>query len=150
MLRPTNGEILEGLRRGLMNEVLPAVPAGAAARQLRAAIHVLGKLAATWDLQHRYLDADNKDLDRTLESLVHLTGIPRKARAGSRGTAFAGISDLFLAELALDNDDLQTELEAHHRQWRASGRHDGAVDIAFRDLYVRMTERAAEAAGCRK
>ncbi|WP_163554646.1 hypothetical protein [Candidatus Frankia alpina] len=52
MLRPTPGELLEGLRCELRDEVLPAVPAGFAARQLRAAIHVLGKLADTWDVQH--------------------------------------------------------------------------------------------------
>jgi hypothetical protein len=147
MLRPTPGELIEGVRRELKDTVLPAIPPGAAARQLRAAIHVLGQLASTWDRQHRYLAADNDDLDRSLANLAELTGIPRDEVFAQDGADIPGISDPALADLARANLALQAELESLQRRWRVSQRDDAAVDEILARLHVRMTARAAHAAG---
>ncbi|WP_250292113.1 hypothetical protein, partial [Frankia sp. CiP1_Cm_nod1] len=120
MLRPTPGELLEGLRRELRDEVLPAVPAGSAARQLRAAIHVLGRLADTWDVQHHYLETDNVDLEVTLASLARLAGV-RRTRQPRRPQPAPGVTDRGLNDLIARNDALQRELELlqnRHRENR--------------------------------
>ncbi|HVV09312.1 hypothetical protein [Amycolatopsis sp.] len=147
MLRPTPGELLEGLRRELREEVLPAVPAGAAARQLRAAIHVLGKLAQTWDLQHRYLEADNLDLDVTLANLARIARVERAKRPVGQGVRCPGVSDRALSDLIARNESLQHELELLQARYRAAGDpHDEFERVLF-ELHHRRTNRAAAASG---
>lgn len=66
MLRPSTGELLSGLRASLTKGVLPAIPKGDAASQLKAALHLLGRLEKSWDLAHTHLAQDNADLERVL------------------------------------------------------------------------------------
>jgi hypothetical protein len=146
VLRPTPGELLAGVRRELMEQVLPAVPAGAPARQLKAALHVLAQLERTWDLQPAYLAADNADLRATLAELTARTGI-RPAPHPDRGEPVPGVQDTALAEAIRENEQLQADLDEVQQAWRAGGRGDPAVDQLLFDLHVRMAERALVAAG---
>ncbi|AEH10643.1 MULTISPECIES: hypothetical protein [Protofrankia] len=146
MLRPTPGELLEGLRRELRDEVLPAVPAGSAARQLRAAIHVLGRLADTWDAQHHYLETDNVDLEATLASLARLAGVQR-TRQPPRPRPVPGVTDRGLSDLIARNESLQKELELLQSQHRAAGHEDEDLGRVLFELHRRRTNRAAAAAG---
>ena len=70
MLRPSTGELLAGLRASLTKGVLPAIPKGDAASQLKAALHLLGRLEKSWDLAHIHLAQDNADIERVLGPLA--------------------------------------------------------------------------------
>ncbi|THJ74606.1 hypothetical protein [Candidatus Frankia alpina] len=146
MLRPTPGELLEGLRRELRDEVLPAVPAGFAARQLRAAIHVLGKLADTWDVQHHYLETDNIDLEVTLVDLTLLAGVERMKQPPRLQSA-PGVTDPGLSDLIVRNESLQSELELLQNEHRAAGHQHEEFGRVLFELHRRRTNRAAAAAG---
>ncbi|HEY3737523.1 MAG TPA: hypothetical protein VGL26_08760 [Jatrophihabitans sp.] len=147
MLRPTPGELLDGLRRELRDEVLPSVQGGAATRQLRAAIHILGKLAETWDVQHRYAETDNLDLEVTLTNLARLANVERTKQPSLLQEAVPGVTDRGLSDLIARNESLQQELELLQSQHRAAGQADGEFGRALFDLHVRRTNRAANATG---
>ncbi|WP_250282414.1 hypothetical protein, partial [Frankia sp. CiP1_Cm_nod2] len=137
-----------------------------AARQLRAAIHVLGRLADTWDVQHHYLETDNVDLEVTLASLARLAGV-RRTRQPRRPQPAPGVTDRGLNDLIARNDALQRELELlqnrhrenrhrenrhrenRHRESRhhAAGREDEEFGRVLLELHQRRTNRAAAAAG---
>jgi hypothetical protein len=137
MLRPTPGELLDGVRRELAAQVLPALPAGAAARQLRAALHVLGALARSWDgHQHRFQD-ENADLDASMTAFCDLTGLAREPVAAN--APFPGVGDPGLQELMQRNAALQAELEQLQLRWRRDARADPAADRLLHELHVRLT-----------
>ncbi len=146
MLRPTPGELLAITRRELAEQVLPSLPAGAPARQLKAALHVLAQLERTWDLMPSYLAADNTDLRASLAELQRVTGISAPAR---RETAVEvpGVQDEALRTLIRDNEALQADLDEAQQAWRSSARADATVDQLLLDLHTRMADRARAAAG---
>jgi hypothetical protein len=146
VLRPTPGELLVGIRRELKDQVLPALPSGSAARQLTAALHVLDKISRTWDLQHQYLEADNADMDSTLDNFARLAGHARQ-RLVSSSVQIPGVTDPALRALLAQNEALQTELDAFQLQWRDAGRQDDEIDKLSLALHARMASRAATAGG---
>jgi len=146
MLRPTPGELLAITRRELAEQVLPTVPAGAPARQLKAALHVLAQLERTWDLQAAYLAADNADLRATLTELTARTAIAPTPRP-DRADPVPGVQDAGLSAAIRENERLQADLDEVQQAWRASGRGDPVVAKMLFALHVRMTERARAAAG---
>jgi hypothetical protein len=146
MLRPTPGELLAITRRELAEQVLPTVPAGAPARQLKAALHVLAQLERTWDLQAAYLAADNADLRATLTELTARTAIAPTPRP-DRADPVPGVQDAGLSAAIRENERLQADLDEVQQAWRASGRDDPVVEKMLFELHVRMTERARAAAG---
>ncbi len=62
MLQPDVGQLLRELRTALGETVLPAVIEPGASRQLKAALHLLGRLSRTWDLPPVLVRADNADM----------------------------------------------------------------------------------------
>ncbi|CAN5201448.1 hypothetical protein BH09ACT10_BH09ACT10_08310 [soil metagenome] len=146
MLRPTPGELLLGIQRELKSQVLPELPAGAAARQLRAALYALEQVARTWDLQATYAAADNEDLEKTIAALASMSSLPR-SQPDLSGESFPGTTDPTLLGAMARNLELQAELDHFQREWRASGRRDDAVESALSDVHHRMTARAEVAAG---
>jgi hypothetical protein len=62
MLQPDVGQLLRELRTALGETVLPAVSEPGAKRQLKAALHLLGRLSRTWDLPPVLVRADNADM----------------------------------------------------------------------------------------
>jgi hypothetical protein len=69
MLQPDVGQLLQGLRVTLRDTVLPAVGEPAAQRQLKAALHLLGRLGRCWDLPHILVRADNVDIDAVIAAI---------------------------------------------------------------------------------
>ncbi len=69
MLRPTVGDLLKGINASLRQSVLPSLSQGAAQRQLKAALHTLGRLERSWDLLPAYLAEDNADMRQCLEAI---------------------------------------------------------------------------------
>lgn len=149
MLRPTPGELLAGVRRELREQVLPHVPDGAPARQLRAALHVLGRLERSWDLLPGYLEADNADLRHVLGEVTGRVVSPDPVqRPGDLD--IPGVHDPTLRSLMAENARLQAELDQAQQDWRA-GRAGGTevdevVGTRLHALHARMAERAARAA----
>lgn len=146
MLRPTPGELLAGVHRELKEQVLPTLPAGAAARQLKAALHVLAHLQHTWDLQSSYLAADNADLRATLADLRARTDIAATPRP-ARPKPVPGVQDEALSRAIAENDGLQADLDEVQQAWRLSKRTDPEVEKLLLELHLRMAERARVAAG---
>jgi hypothetical protein len=74
MQRPSPGELLKGLRQSLAETVLPALPKGVAHQQLKAALHLIGRLERSWDLAAPHLAADNADIEGVLARLLPAEG----------------------------------------------------------------------------
>ncbi len=69
MFKPTTGDLLRGIRKGLEQSVLPELSSGGAQRQLKAALHVLRRLERSWNRLPSYLDAENRDIRNTLHEV---------------------------------------------------------------------------------
>lgn len=147
MLRPTPGELIAGVRRELRDQVLPHVPSGEPARQLRAALHLFGRLERSWDLLPGYLQADNADLRHSLTALAELTNARWSERPTASGAEIPGVHDPTLNGLIEENTHLQAQLDHIQQEWRATGRVDPAVDELLLGLHSRMVARAEDAAG---
>lgn len=74
MQRPNPGELLAGLRRSLAEQVLPALPRGVPQQQLKAALHLMGRLERSWDLAASHLAEDNADIAAVLGALLPANG----------------------------------------------------------------------------
>jgi hypothetical protein len=122
MIRPTIGEVLLGITDGLRHSVLPALEPGAAQRQLKAALHALGRLQKSWDLMPAYIAADNDDLRPTLRTTIAAlepVGLPRtlverfnsvvdaSVAGGDRQEPIACVNDAATTALAQENLHLQ-------------------------------------------
>lgn len=70
MQRPSPGELLRGLRISLAEQVLPALPKGVPHQQMKAALHLLGRLERSWDLVAGHLAADNADIAAVLAQVL--------------------------------------------------------------------------------
>lgn len=70
-----NGVLLNSLRKTLKQTVLPHVEDPAAKRQLKAALHMIGRMGKCWDLAPAVLRADIADMQNILEALEqHVAG----------------------------------------------------------------------------
>jgi hypothetical protein len=101
VLRPSPGELLAGLRVSLTSGVLPSLPKGEAHSQMKAALHLLGRLATSWDLAHNHIAEDNGDIETVLGALAN---VPPPAEEP------AGYNDLALRRAAARNLQLQAIL----------------------------------------
>jgi hypothetical protein len=119
MLRPSTGELLAGLRASLISGVLPSLPKGPAHSQLKAALHLLGRLEKSWDLAHNHIAQDNADIEQVLGPLAEV--LPPAGEP-------AGYNDPALRNAAARNLQLQTilaeqppspEIEALYRRMGA-------------------------------
>lgn len=161
MIRPTPGELLRGIREGLQESVLPALPPGNAQRQLRAALHALARLERSWDRLPASLAEDLADMQQTIRGVLDAeTSRPlptllqelaaRLAAPLPAAAAVPGIGDRALAQAAARHLELQEILDQYDAWLRAQA--DGAVRIQQRGLlsalYRRMLVRelAANAA----
>jgi hypothetical protein len=126
MLRPSVGELLAGLRASLTNGVLPSFPKGDAQSQLKAAIHLLGRLEKSWDLAHSHIARDNADMERVLGPL---------ADAPPSADEPAGYNDHALRKAAARNLQLQDILAGQ----------ESSPEIET--LYRRMSARDSRAVG---
>ena len=161
MLRPTAGELVRNIADGLRRSVLPALPPGAAQRQLKAALHALGRIEQSWDRLPPYLTSDNADIRESLDAVLReleksSIAVPRQFvslrqdLAGSlndHDTSIPGITDGALGQAAALNLELQSvlvELDAWLRSQTASA---ACVEQsrALEHLYSRMVDRELQA-----
>lgn len=70
MLLPNPGSLIHTLRGNLKDVVLPALDKGDAQRQLKASLHLLGRLEKSWDLYSQHVLQDNKDIQTTLTEIL--------------------------------------------------------------------------------
>lgn len=146
MLRPTPGEVLEGVRRELAAQVLPELPAGAAARQLRAALHALGRLQRSWDLLPAALEADNADLRAGLAELSARSGLAWQDRTGAPLGTWPGVHDPHLQRLMTDSAQLQADLVDLQAGLRQAGQTPDTEQLLL-ELHSRRATRARQAGG---
>lgn len=166
MLTPTAGTLLRAVRIELADQVLPELPDGAARRQLKAALHLLGRVERCWDRQASYLEADNADLAHTLDIVLgelvdapDATGYrqlrarltqtlidPRPAPVANRGVTDPGLRRLMSVNYALQEIvvDLGAELRADRHTPAPARQH---ADDMLTGLHRRLLSRAARAAG---
>lgn len=133
MQRPNPGELLRGLQRGLEEQVLPAVPKGVPHQQLKAALHLLGRLERCWDTAASHFFADNADIEAVLLSLLPASG-PQSLQARLRdvpSSDITGFNDPGVAAAAKRNLDL------HH----VLAEQEASAEI--QGLYERMVARDA-------
>jgi hypothetical protein len=166
MLTPTTGTLLRAVRIELTDQVLPELPDGAARRQLKAALHILGRLERCWDRQAPYLEADNADLAHTLDIVLgELVDAPdatgyRQLRARLTQTGIdppltpvvdRGVTDPGLRRLMSVNYGLQEILVGLGAALRADRQTSAPArrraDDALAGLHRRLLNRAAAAAG---
>jgi hypothetical protein len=133
------------VRRELREQVLPYVPDGEPTQQLRAALHLLGRLEHSWDLMPTYLVADNADLRASLAELSSRTGVSWTDDAAT-ASAVPGVQDPTLRGLIAANAHLQAELDRLQQHWRADADGDPEVERLLLALHTRMAERAGAAA----
>jgi hypothetical protein len=126
VLRPSTGELLAGLHGSLTSGVLPSLPKGEAQSQLKAALHLLGRLEKSWDLAHSHVAEDNADMERVLGPLAD---VPPSAEQP------AGYNDPALRRAAARNLQLQAIL--------AEQQISPEIDA----LYRRMSARDSRAIG---
>lgn len=140
MQRPSVGELLRGLREGLAGSVLPTLPRGVPQQQLKAALHLIGRLEKSWDLSARHLAQDNEDIAQVLAGLLPTSGAQSLGArlASAEMEAPVGYNDPELTEAAARNCALHGVLLELP---------DSPELIA---LYARMADRDAIFVGDRK
>lgn len=117
MQRPSTGELLAGLRRALAEQVLPALPHGVPQQQMKAALHLIGRLERSWDMAASHIEEDNADIAAVLGALLPANGegaleaqlarIAVNTPAGYNDPALAAAAqrNLALHQLLLEQDD---------------------------------------------
>ncbi|MEZ5748785.1 MAG: hypothetical protein R3D83_02515 [Caenibius sp.] len=117
MQRPSTGELLAGLRRALTEQVLPALTRGVPQQQLKAALHLIGRLERSWDLAASHLAEDNTDIAAVLGELLPADGpqslearlarieVAQPAGYNDPALATAAQRNLALHQLLLEQDD---------------------------------------------
>jgi hypothetical protein len=126
VLRPSTGDLLAGLRESLTIGVLPALQKGDAHGQLKAALHLLGRLEKSWDLAHAHIAEDNADMERVLGPLADAPPLAEEP---------TGYNDPALRRAAARNLQLQAVL--------AEQQISPEIDALFR----RMSARDSRAIG---
>jgi hypothetical protein len=126
VLRPSTGELLAGLRDSLTKGVLPSLPKGEVHSQMKAALHLLGRLERSWDLAHSHVAKDNADMEQVLGSLADVPPATEDP---------AGFNDPILRQAAARNLQLQAIL--------AEQKPSPEIDA----LYRRMSARDSCAIG---
>ncbi len=132
MQRPNPGELLRGLHRSLSEQLIPALPKGAAQQQLKAALHLLARLARSWDLATTHLAEDNADIMAVLGAIWPASSpdsLDLRLAAVADTAAPDGYNDPHLREEARKNLMLHSLLL------------NAPYSEAIGALYARMAER---------
>lgn len=124
MQRPSPGTLLHGLRQSLTETVLPVLPKGVAQQQLRAALHLIGRLERSWDLAAAHLAADNADIAAVLSRVIgpealaaRLAATPPDPIEGYNDPALCAAArrNLALHHVLLEVPDHDEVMELHKR-----------------------------------
>jgi hypothetical protein len=158
MARPSVSELLAGVCAGLEGSVAPALPDGAAARQLRAALTLLRRLERSWDRWTPYLAEDIQDMRESLRDIAMGFGSGTGAAAQAAQATLQRLSSAEVRpEIAFPFPDERThvELRACIAALESSIRRDTEVDsevraqalALFANLHRRMLTRELHALG---
>jgi hypothetical protein len=71
-MHPNVGDLILGIKRSLMEEILPAVSTAYAREQLAFAALFCDHIAARWDSAHLFVTAEHDDLRTTLTAAVEI------------------------------------------------------------------------------
>jgi hypothetical protein len=142
---PDGAELIAGVRSALRADVLPALADGAAQRQLKAALVILGRLERSWGRLPAYLDAEAADIEATLGSVLRaVAAVDDGALAEPFAEALAAAA---AAPEPADRDErLQALLATVDARLRETDdpRAERALAELMR-LYRRMVDRQAAA-----
>ena len=154
MLQPDIGQLLKGARSALAESVLPKVDDANAKRQLKAIMHMIGRLSRSWDLPHRLIHADNEDMASvlaTLRSRITAAGFEQVAdiekdadfRVASLESDGSGINDPQLAADTSTNRSLRRSVEALEQYIRSylPAELKQSCLAELHQLFIRMTAR---------
>lgn len=149
MIDPSTGTLLGYLRRALQETVLPAVTDTAAQKQLKAGIHLLGRLHKTWDLWPEYLSRDNQDIEDFFRMLAadypHLESLLGDCLAGDDlRKETPGYNCPVLQALQQSNARLHRKLECLQERLQQNcleGKDGKRIGGALNALYRRMARR---------
>jgi hypothetical protein len=137
VMRPDIGELIQGIKRALAEEVLPAVGSSFAREQLTYTLFVCEHLSQRWDQAHIFAAEEYGDLRATLAAVVE---IGRRATASP--AEFAAVIDAVAVALASDDGNAARPLRALSA---ATAELEGAV---ARLLAACATPPAAEQEAC--
>jgi hypothetical protein len=88
MLKPNPGMLLARLRTSLKEQVLPELDDAAASKQLKASLHLIGRLEKSWDLYAQHVASDNADIEKSLTIVLQ-----KLTDAGAEASAVANLQD---------------------------------------------------------
>ncbi|MCW2958978.1 MAG: hypothetical protein JWP18_1781 [Solirubrobacterales bacterium] len=148
MHEPTHAALLRGVIGALEDEVVPVLEAGAAQRQLKAALVILRRMERAADREGAYLEAEADDTLVTLRRVLERESDDAAAAALARRLATiadrtAAVTDTAAArERDARLQALAVDVEAHVRERRDPG---GCAEL--RHLHHRMLERQDRAWG---
>lgn len=153
MLQPDVGQLLSGMRGVLSSSVLPAVQDPAAQRQLKAALHLMGRLSRSWDVGHAMVREDNADIEAVLAVLktrIEAEGLVVVATGDETCAPSTGkLNDPWLLAQEQKNQHLRFSLEATEQFVRTALPQTLAAGCLedLHKLFERMTERECVVAG---
>jgi hypothetical protein len=153
MLQPDVGQLLSGMRGVLSTSVLPAVQDPAAQRQLKAALHLMGRLSRSWDVGHAMVREDNADIEAVLSALktrIQAAGFVVVVTGDETSAPSMGkLNDPWLLAQEQKNQRLRSSLEAMEQFVRADLPQPLAAGCLedLHKLFERMTERESVVAG---
>ena len=96
-MRPDIGDLIEGIKRSLSEEILPAVEGSFAREQLAYTLFLCEHLAARWDQAHLFVQEEHDDVHATLAAAVE-----QGRRCVAPSARFAALLDSTTAALAAD------------------------------------------------
>lgn len=97
-MHPDIGDLIQGIKRALANEVLPAVTTPFAREQLAYTLFLCEHLAARWDRAHSATAEEYSDLRATLASAVDMA-----RRCNAPAPEFAALVDATGVTLATED-----------------------------------------------
>ena len=96
-MRPDIGDLIEGIKRSLSEEILPTVTDAFAREQLAYSLFLCEHLASRWDQAHLFFHREHADLHATLGAVVEIgrrcTAPTARFRALLESTAIALAAD---------------------------------------------------------
>lgn len=84
MIKPTIGELLNGVAASLRERVLPEIPPGTTRRQIQSAIGIIRRASLIWDKTGPYFYADNQDIEQTMRDLIPVAERAAAAEGNTR------------------------------------------------------------------
>jgi hypothetical protein len=106
-MRPDIGDLIEGIKRALSEEILPTINDTFAREQLAYSLFLCEHLANRWDQAHIYFHHEHADLHATLSAVVEIG-----RRCTTPTARFSALLDSTAVALAADESTTPRPLRA--------------------------------------